>query len=437
MERRLPELSLLLLWLAGIAAVAAAAQEGPVTFEFSFSNPGARSMGLGGAFAALADDATAAFANPAGLVQLIEPELSVEGRSWAYDTPFVQGGRASGEPTGIGVDTVRGLRFGTSSSEQTGLSFASLVYPGKRWSLALYRHTWADFRLESQVDGLFGVVDGELDRSEDVRARTDVEVVNSGLAGAWKIGDRFSVGLGVVYFEGKMDSFSEEFAQDEEAFFERNLFEPELLDTSYSHRANDSGFNLHAGFLWRLSPQWSLGGYFRQGPEMTLRVVEVVGPADDEAPEGTVELDEETPLRLPDVYGLGIAFRTPDGVWTVGFEWTRVEYSSITESLDTEVFDPGQIELADGDELHLGLEYVFVRAKPVVALRLGAWRDPAHSVGSGPEADLFESAIFQSGEAEVHYSGGVGLVFDRFQLDVGVDLSQAADLASLSLVYRF
>ena len=49
-------------------------QEGPVTFEFSFSNPGARAMGLGGAFAALADDATAAFANPAGLVQLLEPE---------------------------------------------------------------------------------------------------------------------------------------------------------------------------------------------------------------------------------------------------------------------------------------------------------------------------------------------------------------------------
>ena len=52
----------------------------PPTFEFSFSNPGARSIGFGGAFAALADDATAAFANPAGLVQLVDPEVSIEGR---------------------------------------------------------------------------------------------------------------------------------------------------------------------------------------------------------------------------------------------------------------------------------------------------------------------------------------------------------------------
>lgn len=83
--------------LAALAA-AAAAHEGPVTFEFSFSNPGAGSMALGGAFAAIADDATAAFANPAGLVQLVEPEISLEGRATSLETPFVAGGRASGEP---------------------------------------------------------------------------------------------------------------------------------------------------------------------------------------------------------------------------------------------------------------------------------------------------------------------------------------------------
>jgi hypothetical protein len=50
------------------------------TPHFSLANPGARSLGLGGVFVALADDATAALADPAGLVQLTEPEVSVEGR---------------------------------------------------------------------------------------------------------------------------------------------------------------------------------------------------------------------------------------------------------------------------------------------------------------------------------------------------------------------
>ena len=38
--------------------------------QFNFSNPGARSLGFGGAFIGLADDATAAYTNPAGLTNL-------------------------------------------------------------------------------------------------------------------------------------------------------------------------------------------------------------------------------------------------------------------------------------------------------------------------------------------------------------------------------
>lgn len=422
---------------AASLAPATSAQEGPVTFEFSFSNPGARSMGLGGAFAALADDATAAFANPAGLVQLIEPEISVEGRSWSYDTPFIQGGRASGSPSGLGVDSATGLRRGTSSSEQTGFSFASFVYPGDGWALAVYRHTWADFDLDSRVDGLFAVVDGEDERSEDVRATTSVEVVNSGVALAFELGERFSVGVGGVYYEAKLDSFTDEFSQDDDDFYERNDFDPELLDTAYSHRADDDGFVVHAGLLWRPSESWSLGAHYRQGPELAMRVIEIVGPGQDELPVGTVELDVTTPFQLPDTWGAGVAYRHPDGSWTLSFEWTRVEYSSITESLDTEVFDADQLALEDGDEYHLGLEYVFVRSRPIVALRLGAWHDPAHSLGSGPTADVFESAIFQTGDDEIHATAGLGVVFGDFQLDLGADLSDTADLVSLSFVYRF
>ncbi len=59
--------------------------------EFNFLNPGARSLGFGGAFAAVADDATAAFANPAGLVQLLRPEISVEETLGSYSTLFTEG----------------------------------------------------------------------------------------------------------------------------------------------------------------------------------------------------------------------------------------------------------------------------------------------------------------------------------------------------------
>ncbi len=358
-------------------------------------------------------------------------------RSSSRRTEFVQGGRLSSEPSGLGVDTVGSLRHGVYKDERAGLPFSALVYPAKRWSFALYRHTWADFDLASRIDGLFGVEDGEDSRAGDIRAQIRFKVVNSGLAGAFEITERWSVGLGIVYYEAKIDSLAREFAQDEEAFYERSTFPAERLDTTYSHQAKDSGVSLHGGFLWRASPQWSVGGYYRRGPRMQLRVVETAGPAEGDVPEGTVVLDETSRLRLPNVYGLGVAFRSKGGAWTVACEWSRVGYSSITEGLDVDLLDPKQIQLDDGEEIHLGLEHVFVRSRPIVALRLGAWQDPAHRVVAGPDADIFEKAVFRAGEDEIHFTGGVGLVFERFQVDFGADVSDLVDLASLSLVYRF
>jgi hypothetical protein len=57
----------LLLAVASLVAVApAGAGETFSGFQFNFNNPGARALGMGGAFVAVADDATAVIANPAG-----------------------------------------------------------------------------------------------------------------------------------------------------------------------------------------------------------------------------------------------------------------------------------------------------------------------------------------------------------------------------------
>ncbi len=121
-QNRWPLLLVLLVTASGAQAQDFDQDEGagPSTLELSFSNPGARSMGLGGAFAALADDATAAFANPAGLVQLTRSEISAEGRRWSYSTPFTAGGRITGEPTGIGLDSSAGIRKARTSDDVTG-----------------------------------------------------------------------------------------------------------------------------------------------------------------------------------------------------------------------------------------------------------------------------------------------------------------------------
>src|SRR6185369_1371458 len=49
-------------------------------FSINLSTPGARAIGMGGAFIGKADDATAAVTNPAGLTLLVKPELAAEWR---------------------------------------------------------------------------------------------------------------------------------------------------------------------------------------------------------------------------------------------------------------------------------------------------------------------------------------------------------------------
>src|SRR6187200_673801 len=82
--------------LALMVAVPAMAQNVDIEalsgLQFNFGNPGARSLGMGGAFLALADDASAAEANPAGLTILRKAEVSLEVRNYEEEQIFSTGG---------------------------------------------------------------------------------------------------------------------------------------------------------------------------------------------------------------------------------------------------------------------------------------------------------------------------------------------------------
>jgi len=449
---RVQPLTLVIVAATVLAAVGAGAQETPSTFEFSFSNPGARSLGLGGAFAALADDATAAFANPAGLVQLTSLEVSAEVRHWRYSTPYIEGGRYEGEPTGIGLDTTDGLRTAVSEEQLTGLSFLSIVYPKGNWSFSVYRHQLANFRAQTATQGRFPGWD--FPRAFDRRWSTELDIVSYGVAGAYRLSDRFSLGLGVVHFRGRLDAPFEWSLPDDldtlQGFFGPTSYLPESQLANGEMAIDDSDWGVSAGLLWSFAERWSLGAFYRQGPEFRLVYEVTGGPL---APEfldpaytpGETILIIASPMQFPDVYGLGLAFKSRDGRLAVGFEWDRVEYSSIFDSFDPvviETLDPDldlRVHLVadDGNEFRLGGEYAFLDLKPVLAIRAGVWLDPDHRFRSIHPDDPSHRALFQAGEDEVHVAVGLGLAFKSFQIDLAVDFSDLVDTASLSVIYSF
>ncbi|MCP3961637.1 MAG: hypothetical protein GY719_27670 [bacterium] len=411
--------------------------ETALAIEFNFSNPGARSMGLGGAFAAIADDATAAFANPAGLVQLIEPEVSAEFRSWRYSTPFVESGRVFGEPTGIGLDTVSGLRVARSTEEVAGLSFLSFVYPKDRWALAFYRHQMANFEFASETQGIFrGVPEGgpqARERYAELRSVTNLEIVSHGVSAGLRLGERFSIGLGIARFEVELSAPSESYRPPNQ--IDPNPFLPEALQVVNVLTIDSGDWGINAGFLWQLADRWQLGGFYRQGAEKGEITIESrTGPGNP--PADTLRFAIASPSAMPDVYGLGLAWCSPGGALTVGFEWDRVEYSTIVDSIDGTVFTLLPL-IDDGDEIHLGAEVALLRSKPLVALRAGVWLDPDHRLRARDDADPFIRAVRQPGEDELHFAAGVGIVFQTMQVDLAVDLSDLRDTGSLSAIYRF
>jgi hypothetical protein len=314
-----------------------------------FTNPGARSIALGGAFAAIADDATAAFANPAGLVQILRPEISAEVRGTGSSGPFT------------GDYTING---GVS-----GLGFISFVIPTRNWAFALYSH---------QLGSLDFTFDGPFPQTREFTVRS-----YSGAA-AFQIGDDLSFGAGVSYFDGDRSTGSGP------------------ADIS------DADWGLNAGVLWSVSQDWNLAGFYRQGPGFESRT-------------------EPAQLVFPDRYGLGVALQPNAGALTIGFEWDQV--GEAVDPLPT-----GRVVTGGGSEVHIGGEYAILRWKPVVAFRIGFWREPSRDRRLTIQTGVTDTTTT---DARTHLAFGFGFAFKRFQIDLGTDVSDGTAVGSLSVVYSF
>jgi len=189
---------------------------------------------------------------------------------------------------------------------------------------------------------------------------------------------------------------------------------------------------LAGGVLWQPSRGWSLGGVYRQGPEIEITAELTAGEARDFGvpPGGVLSRISGVGLDLPGLAGLGVAYRAPSDRLTVSFQWDRIDYSSIPESLRLD-----DMTVDDADELHLGGEYAFLDSTPIFAVRIGAWRDPDHQLRN-TTGDPFLRALFPRGKGEVHYAVGLGLAFEGFQIDFGVDLANRVDTVSISAIYN-
>ena len=127
---------------------------------FDFSLPGARSRAIGGAFVAIADDATSVYSNPAGLTLLFRPEVSVEGRLWSLTSRTLDRGHGFGRATGVGVDTIDGFVEKDFHSKVAGLSFRRSFIPATAGRLVSFGTSSRASKWSGRLKGRFSTVAG-------------------------------------------------------------------------------------------------------------------------------------------------------------------------------------------------------------------------------------------------------------------------------------
>jgi long-chain fatty acid transport protein len=429
--------------VALLAAGSVAAQvldEANAGVQFNFTPPGARSLAMGGAFIGLADDATAAYTNPAGLTTLRNPEVGLEVRYTSFTHVFTDAGHYGAPATGIGVDTVDGLPFGEADQSVVSLSYLSYVYAGDGWALAAYRQQAADFDAAFNTSGAFI---GTQSRLYPVATDMNLKVANYGLSLAFDLTKTLSLGFGASYYDFSLDALTNRYYFQS---YEAARYTPDNLYSAQVQSGSDTDIGFNLGLLWRASDKFWLGAVYRDGPSFLLRYSGTCGPT---APDqcalgygGATTFDSTGTFNLPAVYGAGLAFKPSDAL-TFTLDYDRVEYSALTEDL-TGI--PGlapefpNFTVDDGDEYHVGLEYLILASSSPVALRAGAWLDPAHQVRYTGSFD-FLAALWAPGAAakdEWHYTAGIGVsISGKYQVDFAFDLSDRVDTLSLSGVYRF
>jgi hypothetical protein len=449
---------------------ARAQQSLQVPIQFDFLSPGARSLALGSAFVALADDATAAWTNPAGLWSLPDSEISVEGRFQGFEQPFLTGGRLSGTTTGLGTDIVPLPQFLPLKGDRAGLSFLSFVYSTPHLKLAAYRHELLRVDQSFQYDGVFQFEPNLAYTNRDIafEGRRHIVIDNYGVSVGRQVGpsDRrggpILVGGGISMARFSLDYTSSTFLHQGDSY---GAPDPTQVLARSSQTGDEWAVGATAGVLVPLRNSLTIGAAYRHGPSFGFSSVVT--------PTTSAQVSAEEEFDVPDVLAVGVrigpftrrsgaAAAQPDaapaepqrstGLWQLALEYKRVQNSQLRSSYVASFLranDPLEkayaFSIDNSNEFHVGFEYVIVRDRPakvIPALRGGFWYDPDHSLQySSPTNDLYDERFrtsLSTGKDLWHYTFGLGLVTSsQLEFNFGGDVTSRSTAVSASAIVRF
>lgn len=418
MTRRLPSrLSLPCLLLAGGLLHAQAPQPDPnlVFFllaeqsrtAFTLQGAGARAIGTGGAFIAVADDATAVSFNPAGLAQLLRPEFSAVGKQLNRRQDFQRF-------TGAEVS----FDDSASSDSRTSPDFWSFTLPwkhnGLNYTVQLSHQRIFDFSFRSDREFNSRIGTSPRKNRQYLDQRGGVNLWSAAFGA--ELSPRLLLGGSLNLWRGSWSFKSDSLAMTPAG--------APLTELSFQQDNSFKGFNWSLGTIWR-SEYVNLGAVYRSafsadyGFTNTVVFADytgTVGSSEDRAPAQTFRLD------WPESLGAGLGIH-PHPRWLVTADWTRIRWSRTVIHADRSPYDGRNffdLETAtrtpDIVDFHSGTEWIaYLGDRVVIPVRAGFFREPQPLV----DRKTGEQRVFKG------WTAGFGVKSGALTLDVAFKKSDA------------
>ena len=354
---------------------------------------GARALGFGNAFIAIADDATVASWNPGGLTTIEHPEIS-----FALD--FVSRREkmsSSSNPEARSTNSVRLEEF----------NYLSIVYPLQ------FRTKVMAFSLNYLKLYNFGKTLRFPLSGSDVFERNfvfdfDQDGNFSVVAPAFAIDVTKSLSLGLtfnIWNHSLTDSSAYDKTQVETGTFEFGGNPGQFSQTSDERFEVDEGYSFVLGGIYRFNDRWKMGLVIK--PPYTLNIdhkrIETFVQTGMAFPVPLIvaESKSNSELEFPLILGIGASWKpidpfmvSFDATWTQWSEYTFEQNGRKTNPITAQEEDEGDLD--DTYTLRVGFEYVFFyeEEQHKLPIRWGFGYDPAPVV---KEVDDFYTLNFGAG----------------------------------------
>jgi long-chain fatty acid transport protein len=406
-------------------------------FQFNFSAPGARASAMGGAFIGLADDATAAVTNPAGLVSLRKTQVYLE---YKHSNPSIA---RLALPNSL--STGETSRFG---DEVDYISFANIAAPlGGRATVAFTYHRFLNFKETFHLSPR--PIPNTTQTYFPVDGSTDFRGEEFGGSLALKLHEGFSLG---VTISGATLRAAATATRRGFTTGPSGRQESPVIANRTSISSRDNGVGGAIGFLGGPWQGVSVGLRYSHGAKFGLQENHSVNPGFPTINSPLTPLPswpKGITFDVPNRLGGGLAYR-PEWLsrLLIVADIARTRYSDLTRDFTLVFTSPGltaqNYEIVDANELHFGGEWNLIRGERLLYLRAGGLTNPDHGLSYKPtgnaQTDVFENALYntRSRRTELGYTVGIGLTIGQhFQWDAAyVDIKSFREFVS-SVAVRF